>query len=72
VVGFLTRATIERRLRGDFFVPATGIKRRVKNGKRSSWVSGKKSKKAAGPKWRVLPESVILAVPFRIQQFKWK
>lgn len=32
VVSFLTRAIIERRLRGDLFVPVAGIKRRVKKG----------------------------------------
>jgi len=50
VVSYLTRAIIERRLRGDLFVPAAGIKRRVKKGKRSTRVFGKKTKKAARPK----------------------
>jgi hypothetical protein len=46
VVSFLTRAIIERRLRGDLFIPIVGIKRRVKKGKRGTRVSGKKAKKA--------------------------
>src|SRR4030042_589892 len=50
VVSFLTRAIIERRLRGDLFVPIAGIKRRVKKGRRGNQVSGKKAKKAAGRK----------------------
>jgi hypothetical protein len=50
VVSFLTRAIVERRLRGDLFVPAARIKRRVEKGKRGTRVSGKKTKKAAGRK----------------------
>jgi len=50
VVSFLTRAIIERRLRGDLFVPIVGIKRRVKKGRRGNQVSGKKAKKASGRK----------------------
>jgi hypothetical protein len=50
VVSFLTRTIIERRLRGDLFVPIAGIKRRVKKGRRGNQVSGKKAKKAAGRK----------------------
>jgi hypothetical protein len=50
VVSFLTRAIVERRLRGDLFVPAAGIKRRVKKRKRGTRVSGKKTKKAGGRK----------------------
>jgi hypothetical protein len=46
VVSFLTRAIIERRIRGDLFVPIAGVKRRVKKGKRGTRVSGKKPKKA--------------------------
>ena len=47
VISFLTRVIIERRLSGDLFVPASGIKKRVKKGKRGTQVSGKKTKKAA-------------------------
>ena len=47
LISFLTRAIIERRLSGDLFAPASGIKKRVKKGKRGSQVSGKKTKKAA-------------------------
>ncbi|MDH4264964.1 MAG: hypothetical protein OEW45_04940 [Deltaproteobacteria bacterium] len=44
VVSFLTRAIIERRLRGDLFIPtARGAKRRGRTG---SQVSGKRPKKA--------------------------
>jgi len=50
VVSFLTRIIIEKRLRGDLFVPIAGIKRRVKKGRRGNQVSGKKAKKAAGRK----------------------
>ncbi|MGD0238654.1 MAG: hypothetical protein ABSC55_29475 [Syntrophorhabdales bacterium] len=46
VVSFLTRVIIERRLSGDLFVPAAGIKR-VEKGKRGTQVSRKKTKKAA-------------------------
>ena len=45
VVSFLTRVIIERRLRGDLFVPAARIEKRVKKGKRGIQVSGKKTKK---------------------------
>ena len=55
VVSFLTRAIIERRLRGNLFVPAAGIRRRVKKGLRGTGVSGKKTKRAASRKYRVLP-----------------
>jgi hypothetical protein len=47
VISFLTRAIIKRRLRGNLFVPAAGIKRRVKKVRRGTRVSGKKAKKAA-------------------------
>ena len=47
VVSFLTRAIVERRLRGNLFVPAAGIKRRVRKGKRGIRVPGKKTKRAA-------------------------
>jgi hypothetical protein len=47
MVSFLIRVIIERRLRGDLFVPMAGIKRRVKKGRRGNQVSGKKAKKAA-------------------------
>jgi len=50
VVSFLTRAIIERRLRGNLFGHAVGIKRRVKKGGRGNQVSRKKAKKAAGRK----------------------
>jgi len=50
VVSFLTRAIIERRLRGDLFIPIARIKRRVKKRRRGNQVSGKKAKKAAGLK----------------------
>jgi len=50
VVSFLTRAIIERRLRGDLFVHAVGVKRKVKKGRRGNQVSRKKAKKAAGRK----------------------
>ena len=50
VMSFLTRAIIERRIRGDLFVPIAGVKRTVKKGKRGTRVSGKKIKKAAGRK----------------------
>jgi len=50
VVSFLTRVIIERRLRGDLFVPTARIGKRVKKGKRGIQVSGKKTKKAAGRK----------------------
>jgi hypothetical protein len=50
VVSFLTRAIIERRLRGNLFAHAVGVKRKVKKGRRSNQVSRKKAKKAAGRK----------------------
>jgi hypothetical protein len=50
VVSFFTRAIIERRLRGDLFAYAGGIKRRVGKGRRGHQFSRKKGKKAAGRK----------------------
>ena len=47
VVSFLTRAIIERRLSGDLFEPAAGMKKTVAKGKRVTQVPGKKTKKAA-------------------------
>jgi len=47
VISFLTRVIIERRLRGDLFVPASGIRKRGEKRKRGTQVSGKKTKKAA-------------------------
>lgn len=47
VISFLTRVIIERCLSGDLFIPASGMKKRVKKGKRGIQGSGKKAKKAA-------------------------
>ena len=47
VVSFLTRIIIERRLRGDLFVPAAGVRKRFKKAKRRTRISRKKTKKAA-------------------------
>lgn len=44
VVSFLTRAIIERRLRGDLFVPTARVAKR--RGRTGSQVSGKRPKKA--------------------------
>ncbi len=50
VISFLTRVIIERCLSGDLFIPASGMKKRVKKGRRDTQVSGKKTPKAAGRK----------------------
>ena len=50
MVSFLTRVIIERRLRGNLFAHAVGVKRRVEKGRRGNQVSVKKGKKAAGRK----------------------
>jgi hypothetical protein len=47
VVSFLTRMILERRLRGDLFAPAEGIKKSVQKEKRGAQASGKKTKRAA-------------------------
>ncbi len=46
VVSFLTRAIIERRLRGNLFVPVGRIRKRGKKGKRVTRIIGRKTKKA--------------------------
>jgi len=48
MVSFLIRVIIERRLRGNLFAHAEGIKRRVTKGRMGNQVSRKKAKKAAG------------------------
>jgi hypothetical protein len=50
MVSFLIRVIIERRLRGNLFAHAVGVKSRVKKGRRENQVSRKKAKKAAGRK----------------------
>ncbi len=50
VVSFLTRVIIERRLRGNLFGPAAGVKKRIKKGKRASRISPRKTRKPAGRK----------------------
>jgi hypothetical protein len=51
MVSFLIRVIIERRLSGNLFASAAGVKRKVKKGKRGTRVSArKKPKKAAGRK----------------------
>jgi len=52
VVSFLTRAIIEKRLRGNLFTPEQRIRRRVKRGKRPIRLSGTKTKKSSRPKRR--------------------
>jgi len=47
VVSFLTRVIIERRLRGNLFVPAAGVKKRIKKGKRASQILSRKTRKPA-------------------------
>ena len=47
VVSFLTRVIIERRLRGNLFVPTAGVKKRIKKGERDSQISRRKTKKPA-------------------------
>ena len=47
VVSFLTRVIIERRLRGNLFVPAAGVKKRIKKGKRASQILPRKTRKPA-------------------------
>jgi hypothetical protein len=50
VVSFLTRVIIERRLRGNLFIPPAGVKKRIKRGKRgrrNSQISHGKTKKPA-------------------------
>jgi hypothetical protein len=46
MVSFLIRVIIERRLRGNLFAHAVGVKRRVKKGRRGKQVSRKKATKA--------------------------
>jgi hypothetical protein len=50
VVSFLTRVIIERRLRGNLFGPAAGVKKRIKKVKRASRISPRKTRKPAGRK----------------------
>jgi hypothetical protein len=50
VVSFLTRVIIERRLRGNLFIPTAGVKKRIKKGKRNSQISRGKTKKPVGRK----------------------
>jgi len=45
VVSFLTRVIIERRLRGNLFVPTAVVKKRIKRGNRHSQISRGKTKK---------------------------
>jgi hypothetical protein len=47
VVSFLIRVIIERRLRGNLFVPAAGGKKGIKKGKRASQISPRKTRKLA-------------------------
>jgi hypothetical protein len=47
VVSFLTRVIIERRLRGNLFGPAAGVKKRIKKGKRALPISPRKPRKPA-------------------------
>ncbi len=46
VVSFLTRVIIERRLSGNLFVPARGVKKRIKKGKRAL-ISPRKTRRPA-------------------------
>jgi hypothetical protein len=47
VVSFLTRVIIERRLRGNLFIPKAGVKKRIKKRRRNSQISRGKTKKPA-------------------------
>ena len=50
MVSFLIRVIIDRRLRGNLFAHAVGVKRRIKKGRRGNQVSGRRTKKAVGRK----------------------